>query len=301
MFKWNEWGDIMEFKDLKIFQSVSEHGSISRAAASLNYVQSYVTSRIKALEKELNTQLFLRHSKGTTLTSEGIKLQGYVDQIIKTMNDIDKAFHDTEQPSGRLNIGTVETITRLPDILSMFRMSYPNVSLSVDTDVTEKVAGKIVDKTLDCAFVAGFDHHPLVNKAELFQEKLILISNDKNATLDNLKEMPMLVFKQGCNYRRNLEQWLNDENVKDATIVEFGTLETITGSIKSGLGVSLVPESTVYKSLQKEELYAYELPDKYSKISTDFIWRKDAFLTSAMNKFIQTVQEYRDHYFNSLN
>ncbi|WP_081288866.1 helix-turn-helix domain-containing protein [Staphylococcus equorum] len=41
----------MEFKDLKIFQSVSDHESISRAAESLNYVQSHVTSRIKSLEQ----------------------------------------------------------------------------------------------------------------------------------------------------------------------------------------------------------------------------------------------------------
>src|SRR5690625_586024 len=114
----------MEFKDLRIFLRVSKHGSISRAAKSLNYVQSHVTSRIKSLEAELNTQLFLRHRKGTTLTSEGRRLQSYAEQIMKSMNDIDKAFHDTEQPSGRLDSGTVETSTRLPSIPSMFRRSY---------------------------------------------------------------------------------------------------------------------------------------------------------------------------------
>ena len=284
----------MEFKDLRIFQSVSEHGSISRAAKSLNYVQSYVTSRIKALEAELNTQLFLRHSKGTTLTSEGKKLQGYAEQIMKTMNDIDKAFHDTEQPSGRLDIGTVETITRLPAILSMFQKSYPAVSLSIDSDVTDTITAKVADKKLDCAFVSGFVQHPSISRAELFKEKLMLVYGDKNATLDELKAMPMLVFKPGCNYRRNLERWLHDERVEGAAIVEFGTLETIVGSIKSGLGISLVPESTVKGALEREELFGYELSPEYSEISTDFIWHKETYMTTAMNKFIQTVQEYRD-------
>ncbi len=284
----------MEFKDLRIFQSVSEHGSISRAAKSLNYVQSHVTSRIKALETELNTQLFLRHRKGTTLTSEGRKLQVYAEQIIKTMNDIDKAFHDTEQPSGRLDIGTVETISRLPGILSMFRKSYPAVSLSIDSDVTDTITAKVADKKLDCAFVSGFVQHPSISRAELFKEKLMLVYGDENATLDELKEMPMLVFKPGCNYRRNLERWLSDEKVEGAAIVEFGTLETILGSIKSGLGISLVPESTVKSALERGELFGYELSAEYSEISTDFIWHKDTYMTTAMNKFIQTVQEYRD-------
>ncbi len=284
----------MEFKDLQIFQSVSEHGSISRAAKSLNYVQSYVTARIKALEAELNTQLFLRHRKGTTLTSEGKKLEGYAEQIMKTMDDINKAFHDTDEPSGRLNIGTVETITRLPDVLSMYRRSYPDVSLSIDSDVTDKIVGKVADKKLDCAFVAGLVSHPSINKAELFKEKLMLVYSDKAATEDDLKDMPMLVFKEGCKYRRNLERWLNDENVEEAAIVEFGTLETIIGSIKSGLGISLVPESTVKGDLERGELYGYELSSKYSEISTDFIWHKESYMTTAMNKFLQTVQEYRD-------
>lgn len=284
----------MEFKDLKIFQSVSEHGSISRAAKSLNYVQSHVTSRIKLLEAELNTQLFLRHRKGTTLTSEGKKLQVYAEQIMKTMNDIDKAFHDTEQPSGRLDIGTVETITRLPGILSMFRKSYPDVSLSIDSNVTDTITEKVADKKLDCAFVAGFVQHPSISRAELFKEKLMLVYGDENATLDELKEMPMLVFKPGCNYRRNLERWLSDEKVEGAAIVEFGTLETILGSIKSGLGISLVPESTVKSALERGELFGYELSAEYSEISTDFIWHKETYMTTAMNKFIQTVQEYRD-------
>lgn len=286
---------MMEFKDLRIFQSVAAHGSISRAAKSLNYVQSYVTSRIKALEAELNTQLFIRHSKGTMLTSEGEKLQVYAERIIKTMDDIDKAFHDTEEPSGRLHIGTVETITKLPEILSMFRGLYPNVSLSIDSDVTAKVSAKVIDKTLDCGFVSGFGRHPAINKAELFQEQLVLVSSDGAASFDDLKEKPMLVFKEGCNYRRNLERWLGDEGVEGEKIVEFGTLETIIGSVKSGLGISLVPVSVVSGYLAAEELYGYTLPAQYSEISTDFIWRKDAFLTSSMNKFIETVKEYKEN------
>lgn len=286
---------MMEFKDLKIFQSVAAHGSISRAAKSLNYVQSYVTSRIQALESELGTQLFIRHSKGTTLTADGEKLQGYAENIIAAMNNLEKAFRDTGQPSGRLNIGTVESITKLPEILSMFRRRYPDVSLSIDSDVTKNISSKVIDGQLDCAFVTGFGRHGAINKTEIFQERLVLVS-DEAAPLDDLKEKPMLVFKKGCNYRRNLEQWLEDEGVKSEKIVEFGTLETIIGSVKSGLGVSLVPVPTVYPSLESGELYSHELPDEYSIISTDFIWHKDAFLTSSMKKFIETVQEYEKNH-----
>lgn len=49
---------------LKVFLAVAEEGSISKAAQSLNYVQSNVTARIQQLEQELKTPLFYRHSRG---------------------------------------------------------------------------------------------------------------------------------------------------------------------------------------------------------------------------------------------
>lgn len=50
---------IMELRDLQIFQSVADQGSVSSAAKELNYVQSNVTTRIKQLENELKTPLFI--------------------------------------------------------------------------------------------------------------------------------------------------------------------------------------------------------------------------------------------------
>lgn len=54
----------MESGDLKIFQAVAREGNITKAAASLGYVQSNVTARIRQLESELNTPLFYRLSRG---------------------------------------------------------------------------------------------------------------------------------------------------------------------------------------------------------------------------------------------
>src|SRR5699024_9823543 len=75
-------GDTMELKDLRICNSVAAAGSISRAAAELNFVQSYITTRMKALETELGTELLLRTSRGTLLTPDGEKLQKHADGIL---------------------------------------------------------------------------------------------------------------------------------------------------------------------------------------------------------------------------
>lgn len=63
----------MDLKDLYIFQKVAEKKNISKAANTLNYVQSNVTARIRRLEEELQTPLFHRHNRGMVLTPEGKK------------------------------------------------------------------------------------------------------------------------------------------------------------------------------------------------------------------------------------
>ena len=283
-------GDIMEIKDFKIFQSVSQHQSISKAAKSLNYVQSHVTFRIKQLEQELNTQLFLRHNKGTTLTTDGEKFQTYVEKILATLNEIERDFDKQEPSNGKIDIGIVETITKLPMLLSMFRKKSPQISLSLHTDVTANISKKIVNQNLDCGFVTGFKHHHNINKVELFKEKLVLISSTEMTQLEDITSAVFLVFKNGCNYRRNLEAWLKSENIKKPLLVEFGTMETIIGSVKSGIGISLVPKSSVQNDLENGSLYSYQLPDNYSNISTDFIWNKNYHLSPAMTHFIQTIK-----------
>lgn len=50
----------MELSQLKMFKAVADAGSIVRASEQLHCVSSNITTRIKNLEDELNTQLFLR-------------------------------------------------------------------------------------------------------------------------------------------------------------------------------------------------------------------------------------------------
>ncbi|MFD1361907.1 LysR family transcriptional regulator [Lentibacillus salinarum] len=281
----------MEIKDLLIFQNVAHHGSISKAADELCYVQSHVTSRIKSLESHLQTELFHRHSRGTTLNSEGKKLLNYSEKILLMMNEMEKAFQDSDSPSGTLEIGTVETVIKLPIILSAYHRNYPNVDLSLITDVTKSLIHQILNRKLDGAFVTAFGDHPEIEQVEVFQEKLVLISNNERISFEDLKRKPLLVFSEGCSYRANLESWLYDEGVINAHVMEFGTLETILGSVKSGLGISLVPQSTVRQLELDGAIHCHDIPDKYSNISTVFIWHAESYVTNTMAKFIETIQD----------
>ena len=71
----------MDADDLRIVEAVARIGSMNRAAAELNMVQSNVTARIRLLEEELGVQLFVRHSRGVEPSEAGLRLLSYAEQI----------------------------------------------------------------------------------------------------------------------------------------------------------------------------------------------------------------------------
>ncbi|WP_449538537.1 LysR family transcriptional regulator [Ferdinandcohnia sp. Marseille-Q9671] len=280
----------MEFKDLEIFQMVVEKGTITEAAKELRYVQSNITSRIHKLETELNTPLFNRHRRGMSLTPEGKKLLTYSKKILLLTDEMKKAIKDNTEPSGKLEIGTVETVIQLPTILSTFIKKYKNVDLSVTTGVTETLEAEVLNHRLDGAFVSEANFHPDLVSHEVFQEELVLISDRRTCSLEDLIEEPVLCFSKGCGYRARLESWFKDQHITPQRVMEFGTLETILRSVAVGLGITFVPKSAVSHMEQSGLIQCHPLPEKYSKLKTVFIRRTDTYLTSTIEKFIESIQ-----------
>jgi len=280
----------MEFKDLEIFQMVAQKGTITEAARELSYVQSNITARIKKLEVEMNTALFNRHSRGMKLTPEGKKLLVYCDKILSLTNEMKKVVQSKTEPAGKLEIGSVETVIKLPTILSSYNKKYKNVDLSLVTGVTEQLQKDVLNHNLDGAFVTEIEQHPELVSHDVFLEELVLISDNTKTSFEQLKKEPFLCFSKGCAYRARLETWYKDQNISPQKVMEFGTLETILGSVVMGLGITFVPKSAVSHLKEKGLIQCHYLPDKYSEINTVFIRRKDAYLTSTLEKFIETFE-----------
>lgn len=284
----------MEFKDLEIFQMVAKKGTITDAAKALNYVQSNVTSRIQKLEDELNTPLFNRHNRGMNLTPEGKKLIGYAEKILSLTNEMKKVLQSSDEPSGKLEIGSVETVLKLPYILSAYNKKYANVELSLYTGVTDKLKEEVLNHHLDGAFVTDTGQHPDLISQDVFQEELVLISDMDTSSFEELQEKPFLCFSKGCGYRARLETWYKDQNISPRKVMEFGTLETILSSVAVGLGITFVPQSAVTHLEKKGRIKCHSLPPKYSKINTIFIRRADASITPTIEKFIETIELSKD-------
>ena len=284
----------MELNDLIIFQKVAELASVSKAAEELNYVQSNVTARIKLLEKELHTPLFHRHRKGMLLNSEGKKLLEYAKEITAKVEELKRSFSDHIGASGMLKIGIVETVVALPRILSSFNDNYPNVELSLLAGVTDQLVQDVIDMKLDGAFVTGPIKHPGVEQLNVIHEKLVLVSKPDSFTMNQLTTTPFLLYHKGCGYRGRLESWMKVEGIIPSKIMEFGTFGTIIGSVSAGIGITVIPESTVIDLNRSGSVDVHSLPEPYCHITTIFIWRKDSYMTNTLRHFITEIKQCVD-------
>lgn len=279
----------MNMKDLRIFKVAAQVGSINKTAIQLNYVQSNVTTRIKKLESYFNTTLFHRHKSGITLTEEGKRLLPYAQKIIAISEEMKSEVDD--EPVGTLQIASVETVIKLPIILSNYLNTYRQVELNLSTGVTASLKEKVLQFQLDGAFVTQnkwIDDYQL-NQMEVFQETLVLISSSKVESFEEMMTLPLLRFSDGCGYRAKLDEWLTDKQIMPTKVMELGTLETTLGSVIAGLGVAYVPYSAIVDYERKGLIHCYKLPKKYSQITTSFIYRNNDYMSPALKSFIQTI------------
>src|SRR5699024_12869975 len=97
---------------------------------------SHITSRIKKLERDLQVTLFHRHRLGITITEEGEKLLPYAQKMIALSEEMKQISQYTKEPAGKLDIASVETVIKLPSILSSFIKEYPKVDVTLSIGVT---------------------------------------------------------------------------------------------------------------------------------------------------------------------
>ncbi|MGH0430195.1 LysR family transcriptional regulator [Bacillus hominis] len=282
----------MNLQDFVAFYMVAQEKSISRAAIRLNFVQSNITAKIKRLEAEYETQLFYRHRDGVTLTPAGEKLLTYAEKMIQLLNESKRQVKHIAEPGGVLKIGAMETAAavRLPTILANYHMRYPEVEIMLQTHNTEELTKKILLYEIEGAFVADCIDDPALEKIEVFQEEMMLLSK-RNVLWDNgcSESQSFIVFQSGCFYRKVLEEWLLSEGIVPKKIMELNSLDGIIGCVKAGLGVSMLPHEVAEQFDSHKELIHTPLVHENRFIPTYFIYRKDSARTAALCKFIDDL------------
>lgn len=230
----------MESLELRIFREVALEKSITKAAEKMGYVQSNVTAHIHNLEAELKTVLFLRHSKGVTLTEEGKRLLIYADQIAALLDDAKNQFQKS-RPS--IRIGATQTIAahRLPVWLSAFQRDCPDIGFSISTRLQPALLEAVADGSLDCAFVYTEFGHAKLESVFQYREEMAVIA-PKQLGFEKMIHQPVVCSNApGCPSRYLLENWVMTRISQKPDMIQFDTVESIIKAVSLGIGIAVLP------------------------------------------------------------
>lgn len=286
----------MNFSDLNIFTTTARAGSITKAARLLSTVQSNVTGRIKQLEDELGAQLFYRQHNGIQLTHKGQELLPYAQQILALVQKAKEAVAENQEVGGVLRIGSLQTTAaaRLPGLLKEYVARHKKVDIAVQTGTGTELIERVLDHSIDGAFVPEPVDHADLHIIPAFVEELVMVTPPAYRSVDDYLRQgaipKVLVFKVGCFYRRRLERYLSNDGIDMLEEMEFGTLDGIIGCISAGLGITMLPRSVIERAAYAQQVRIHPLPAKSRYVETLFITRKGQIRSNALERFMQVIQ-----------
>lgn len=282
----------MNTNDLKIFEAVATNGSFTKAAEVMFTVQSNVTARIKNLEEEFGADLFNRTSRKVVLTSAGETLMQYSKQIDHLMQEAKKDIKKFSQVSGNLKIGCIETTMafKVPDILSRFTESYPDVDLEFKSQMRSDLINDVINYKLDAAFVSAPINSPELEQLHIKEEQLVILAPAQGPELKELlmnQPLKIIVFDQGCVFRARLEAWLNSKGIIQYKSIVLNSLEGIINFVEAGLGISILPAELIEQYYAGRKLKTHTLNKELGTMSTVLIYRKNVPQSRALKAFVE--------------
>ena len=205
----------MTLQQMKYVLAIADEGSMNKAAEKLFVSQPSLTSAVRELEKESGIQIFVRGSRGVSVTAEGADFLMYVRQVCQQYDILRqkyggsgnvkrkfgvstqhysfavKAFVEMVKRFGTLNFEFAIRETRTMDVLNDVGSFRSEIGIIYQCDYNRKIIDRLLREQelefvplIDCrAYVYLWKHHPLAGESSI--------------GIEQLEDYPCMVFEQG--------------------------------------------------------------------------------------------------------
>lgn len=288
----------MDLQVLRFFVTVAQEGGFTAASEKLHYAQSNLSTRVRQIEEELGETLFYRNKRGVTLTAKGKLFYEYANRILNMSDEAVTAMRDMDHARGNLMIGSIEAtaLGDLPGLFADYHREYPDVKLSLTTDMNDVFVDKVLNREIDGAFVAEPPGRKELDEVFIKKEKLVFVASAQEQAPDLgelLKTAPVITFPEGSIFRRRLELLLASHgNLSPAQTIILNSLGAQLVNISSGLGIGFLPESITESYIAQGLMKKYDLEDKdrLSELDITFIYRRDHIMDAAFRYFLERIK-----------
>ncbi len=287
----------IKLEQYKIFNEAANTLSFSIAARNLFISQSAISQAISNIEKQLNTQLFIRHSKGVSLTKEGKLLHQQIDQALALITGVENQLSNYhELKDGQLVIGAGDTFSEyfLTNYIMQFKQLYPGVKIKVINRTSLETRELLKSDQIDIGFLnLPIKDDSLVIK-ECFQVQDIFVSQQEDNhiySFDELVKQPLILLEKSSNTRNRIDNYFAKKGLLLNPSIELGAHNLLLDFAKAGLGISCVIKEFSQDYLNKQILHEIKTIEPLPKRSIGYAYPKRRTQSVATNKFIELISK----------
>ncbi len=252
----------MNLKFLETFVWVARLKSFRLTAEKLFSTQASISSRIAVLEDELGVKLFVRDSRGVTLTPEGDKVLAYAERMMDTMHALKQSLDTGASTQGRIRIGAMDTVihTWLSPLVARVTETFPAVEIELMADTARNLSEQLQKGYLDLIFQTDSLRHESVLNLELGSYPLRWIVSTGSiyhrdyASLADLARERVVTFSKHSRPHQDVLGLLHANGVAAPRLNCVNSVAAMTRLLRDGFGVGALPPALVSQELERGEL-----------------------------------------------
>ena len=295
----------MEDHKLKVFCTVAETRSFSKASEIIHLTQPAVSLQIQALEELYETKLFDRSSNTVVLTPAGEILYRYAKEILTLYASAAKDIGElTGLVKGSISVGASTTIGNhvLPAVIADFRRTHPKIRVHLLVGNTKRIIELLNLGNVDIGLVEGDVAKQKLIVAKLIHDELVVIvppqhpwAKRKDISIFDLTKEPFILREEGSGTRQIIEKYLNKHGISTHDMkvpLMLGSTEAIKEAVESGIGISLVSRWAARKESKYGSLKLLSVKEERLYRDFSLIFHKKVIASHAVDEFLTYLKSY---------
>jgi LysR family transcriptional regulator, hydrogen peroxide-inducible genes activator len=246
--------------ELRYIVAVARERHFGRAAETCFVSQPTLSVAVKKLEEELELTLFERGPGEVSVTPAGQRIVEQAQRVLEEASRIKELAQAGRDPlAGALRLGAIYTIGPylLPKLIPILRKSAPAMQLHIQENFTHRLAEALKRGEVDVILLALPFQEPGVETRAVYDEPFFVAvpkghpweARKRSVTSEELTKESLLLLGEGHCFRDQVLEICHTVRAKErsplARTVEGGSLETIRQMVAGGVGVTVLPATSV--------------------------------------------------------
>ncbi len=290
---------------LRLFCTVAETKSFSRASRIVHLSQPAVSLQIQALEEFFGTKLFDRSGDAISLTRAGEILYSQAKHVLEHYSEIEREISRiTGMIKGGVTVGASTTLGNhvLPQVIINFKKKHPKIKITMMIGNTKRIEDLLVSRFIDFGIVAGETSKAGLKTDPIMSDELSVIvppvhpwTKKKVISVLEIPREPFILREEGSGTRRKIEDFFSGHGISIHDLhvpLVLGSTESIKEAVEAGIGVSIVSKWAIRKEVEDGRLKVCALKEGKIERRLSMIMLPKAAFSHAIQEFLLFVRKY---------